>query len=427
MYRRQARAMRMGTVRAAMAFICVGAMAASHAQDANAPGAAAELRQALAAAWARQPESAALQARRDAAQAQGRAASAWTPEAPALELLKKTDRFNSDNGAGELEVGVAVPLWLPAERSGSGALAQAEAAAVESRALAARWRTAGALRDAFWQGQRAAIEAAIADHQLDSARRLAADVARRVRAGDLARADQHQSDGAVAAAESSLAQARAALGVARRQWRSLAGRALVGEGGAVLEIAAEPEPPGAAAGPGADHPALRELRDRAGVAEHAARLASVRTRANPELTLATGRERDARGERYDRTVTLGLRIPFGSGDRQAARAAAAYAESTELEAQLALEQARVAAEIENAAERVQSARAQRAAAERRARLAGESRGFFDKAFRLGESDLPTRLRVEAEAVEAERQAARSRIELASAISQWRQALGLLPE
>ena len=68
-----------------------------------------------------------------------------------------------------------------------------------------------------------------------------------------------------------------------------------------------------------------------------------------------------------------------------------------------------------------------AAAEKRAQLARESRGFFDKSFRLGESDLPTRLRIELEAVEAERQNARARIELAAAISALRQALGLLPE
>ena len=66
-------------------------------------------------------------------------------------------------------------------------------------------------------------------------------------------------------------------------------------------------------------------------------------------------------------------------------------------------------------------------AERRAKLARESRGFFDRSFRLGETDLPTRLRIEAEAVEARRQAASARIEVAAAISQWRQALGLLPE
>jgi len=66
-------------------------------------------------------------------------------------------------------------------------------------------------------------------------------------------------------------------------------------------------------------------------------------------------------------------------------------------------------------------------AERRATLARETRGFFEKSFRLGETDLPTRLRIEAEAVEAKRALMRARIGLAQGISQWRQSLGLLPE
>jgi cobalt-zinc-cadmium efflux system outer membrane protein len=94
---------------------------------------------------------------------------------------------------------------------------------------------------------------------------------------------------------------------------------------------------------------------------------------------------------------------------------------------LALERERLMAEREAARVRVGAYRTQLAAAERRAQLARESRGFFDKSFRLGETDLPTRLRIEAEAAEAERQAARTRIELAAAISAWRQALGLLPQ
>ena len=91
------------------------------------------------------------------------------------------------------------------------------------------------------------------------------------------------------------------------------------------------------------------------------------------------------------------------------------------------ERERLAADLEAARVRVESSRTQLAAAEKRTQLARESRGFFDKSFRLGESDLPTRLRIELEAVEAERQNARTRIELAAAISALRQAMGLLPE
>ena len=103
------------------------------------------------------------------------------------------------------------------------------------------------------------------------------------------------------------------------------------------------------------------------------------------------------------------------------------AEALEAEATADLELSRVETEAESARARLAAAEAQVQAAERRASLALETRGFFDKSFRLGETDLPTRLRIEAEAAEADRQAARARIDLAAAISAWRQALGLLPQ
>lgn len=382
------------------------------------------LRQAFDAAWARQPEALALQARREAARAQQQAAKAWTPEPAALELSNKTDRLNRNQGARELEVGIAVPIWLPGERARSAALADAEEQAVESRATAAQLRVSAALREAWWHWQRARAEADSARDQLDSARRIAADVGRRLKAGDLARADQHQADGAAAAAEATLSHAQAALGASLQQLRAATGLPVVAWGATL--IGAEPEPAAAQAEVDA-HAALLDLKDRAAVAERSAALSASRTRANPELVLAVTRERDAFGESRQQTVTFGVRIPFGAGARQDARNAGAQAEATEALALLALERDRLLAEREAARSRVGAGRAQLAAADRRLQLARESRGFFDRSFRLGETDLPTRLRIELEASEAERQAARSRIELAAAISSWRQALGLLPQ
>lgn len=382
------------------------------------------LRQVFDAAWARQPEAMALQARRDAARAQQSAATAWTPEPAALELSNKTDRLHRNQGARELEVGVAVPLWLPGERGKSAALAEAEGAAIESRSTAAQLRIAATVREAWWQWQRARIEVDSARDQLENTRRIAADVARRTRAGDLARADQHQADGAVATAEANMAQAEAGLAAARQHLRALTGTAPATSEAAAS--GAEPDP-GMAATNMEAHAALLELKDRAAVAERTAALASTQSRANPELMVATTRDRGAFGESAQQTITLGIRIPFGGGPRHDARTANARAEAAEVQAQLALERERVIAEHEAAKVRVDASRAQLAAAERRAQLARESRGFFDKSFRLGETDLPTRLRIEAEAAEAERQAARARIEVAAAVSAWRQALGLLPQ
>ena len=388
------------------------------------PSAAAPASAGLAAgfesAWGLQPEQRALPARREAAQAQARAARAWTPEPPALELSAKSDRLNKNAGTREYGAGVSVPVWLPGERGRAGELAEAESRVVDSRLGAARLRLAGQVREAWWNWQRARIESDVARDQLDNARRLAGDVARRTKAGDLARADQHQADGAVASAESSVAQSRAALAAAALHFRGLTGLQ------PDASVTAEAEP-AADAGIADAHPTLQELKDRAAVADRSAVLASTRSRANPEVVLATTRDRVAFSEPYAQTLTLGVRIPFGGGPRHDSRVASARAEAIELQAQLAMERARLQAEHEAARARVEAGRAQLSAAGRRERLARETRGFFEKSFRLGETDLPTRLRIEAEAAEAERQAARARIELAASVSALRQALGLLPQ
>ena len=149
-------------------------------------------------------------------------------------------------------------------------------------------------------------------------------------------------------------------------------------------------------------------------------------RANPELTVSTTRTRDGRGEPSAQSLTLALRVPFGGGDRHRAKLAQAQADALEAELQWQAEQQRVAADWASAQAKADAAQAQLAAAQERHRLAAETRGFFAKSFSLGETDLPTRLRTEAEAADAARQLQRARVELAAAQSALRQAAGLLP-
>jgi cobalt-zinc-cadmium efflux system outer membrane protein len=177
----------------------------------------------------------------------------------------------------------------------------------------------------------------------------------------------------------------------------------------------------------ATHPAVAELQDSADVAQRSAELAQVQTRANPELTLATSRDRGQSDEAYQHSITLGIRIPLGSSSSNQAKRASAQADAMEAQAQVRLESERLLGEVETARVGLVSAQTQLAAAQRRALLARESRVFFQKSFQLGETDLPTRLRMEREAMDAERQAARAGIDLAAAQSALRQTLGLLPE
>ncbi len=378
-------------------------------------------------AWALQPEARGETARRDAAGAARAAAQSWTAEAPALELRAESDRPGSDDGAREYEYGLALPLWLPGERARAAELADATLAALDSRRLAARLRVAAEVRDAWWAWQRASGEAALAADRTNNARALAADVARRAQAGELARADQHQADGALAQAESLAAEATGARDAAWQTLRALAG--LDGFSSApepAPELTSEALTPELKNGDPASHPALAQWLDRLALARRAASLEAVRTRPNPELALSATRIRERSGESFDQTFTLALRIPFGASARHQARLAEAKADESEAEAQADTARRQIAAETAAARIRLRAAQARSDAAEKRARLALESRAFFDKSFRLGETDLPTRLRIELEALEAGRDAARARIDAAAAVSALRQALGLLP-
>ena len=174
------------------------------------------------------------------------------------------------------------------------------------------------------------------------------------------------------------------------------------------------------------HPALTELLDRSEAAKRNAELVLSQARANPELSLAMSRDKGQSADPYQQTITVGIRIPFGSVNRNQAKAATAQAESIEARTAASMEKERLVAQLDAARQRLESVQAQVVAANKRAQLAKELRGFIQKSFRLGESDLPTRLRIESEAIEAERQAARVRVDLAAAVSALRQALGLLP-
>lgn len=421
--RKRAGAVALATLASLIAALSPAAAPAQPSADAG-----ATLQQAFEAAWQRQPEAASQAQRRQAAQAARDAASSWLPDAPALDIAVRSDRFNRNDGLREYDLALSLPLWLPGERANAGALAEAEDDALGARLQASRLRVAAAVREAWWAAQLARVDESLARERLAHARQLADDTARRWRAGELSRADQLQADSALAQAEGALAEANAAASASALGLRTLTGAADAAAPGAAAGIGTpQPEPDPAAAVADATHPALSEWRTRAAVGERAAELAATRTRANPELLLGTQRERDQYGEPYQHSLIVGLRIPFGGGERAGQKVASARADALEAQSQLALERERLRADTESARARVAAARARLAAADKQADLARQVRGFYDKAFKLGEADLPTRLRVELEALTAERQAARLRIEAAAAVSALRQALGLLPQ
>lgn len=374
---------------------------------------------ALAAAWQRHPASRALGARQEEFAARRDAADSFLSAPPSISLSNRNDRLQRDTGQSEWDAGVALPLWLPGYQARTLALIERERDAHAALADEIRWRLAGEVREGWWQYQLAINERELATRRTGAARQLVADVERRVRAGDLPRMDLNQARSAEAAADAALAEAEARAHRSARSFLALTGLAEAPPDAMMAEARRN-------ADPAAPHPRLAALEIAAAAARARLQIASRNVRDLPELAVGLRRERPLDGAAWESSTSVEIRFPLATDSRNRPKIAAANAELIEVEAQLPYEQARVAAEYDAAERELQlAAEAARRAAHRQA-LAAETQREYSRAFALGNIDLPQRLRVEADAFDAELAAARARIEASRAVSRYNQAIGALP-
>ena len=375
------------------------------------------LHDAFEKAWERQPLSQAQGYRAAELSARARAAKSWVPAPPSVGVRERSDRFNGNAGIREFETELAVPLWLPGQRDRQAALVNAETDLQRDTVAAARWKLAGEVRDAYWQARSAEGDAVVARRRLDDAATLAADVERRLKAGDLARTDFNQAKGAENAARAAVGESELRKTRAMQSFAVLTGLGVLPDGD---------EAPAATPLPSADHPTLRALERTAAVADARVRQAAGDTRDSPELTLGWRRERSTSVDPYAATVTLGIRIPFATDSRNEPRIAAANAEFIEARTAIVRQRDIVEADTVASSHELAQARDALALAEERQRLAAENDQLLGKAFKLGEIDLATRLRIAAERYAADADVSRSRLELGRAASRLNQAFGVLP-
>ena len=175
-----------------------------------------------------------------------------------------------------------------------------------------------------------------------------------------------------------------------------------------------------------DHPVILAAQAQVLAAQAKFELTETDQRDPMVLGLGITRERAAFGATGETRLRLALKIPFGGDKRNAPRIAAARAEldAAQADADAAVRQIRTG--LASAGAELDAARRTEATLTERARLSQEVQSLVAKAFRLGESDLPTRLRAENEKFEADLFLARARVGTQRAISQLNQALGLLP-
>lgn len=376
------------------------------------------LRDALDAAWALSPSARSADSRRAEVQARERAASSWINGSPSAVLAQRSDRFNNNGGFREYEAELELPIWSPGVRGAAQRELAAQRLAFEPQQDAARLTLAGEVREAAARLALARSEDELALRKHSEAQTLAQDVERRVKAGDSARVEGLQAQSLVQQTASTREQANLALTRLQNQWLTLTGLAAAPSLDEAL--------PGAGAALTPDHPALQAAQARVQAAQAKLELSETDRRDPMAVGVGVTRERASFGAAGETSLRLALKIPFGTDARNAPRIAAARAELDAAQAELDATRRQLQGELASAIADLDAARRTQAGMAERARLGTEVQGLVAKAYRLGESDLPTRLRADSEKFEADLSLARARLGLQRAISQLRQALGLLP-
>lgn len=376
------------------------------------------LREALDAAWALSPAARSADNRRVEVQARERAASSWINGSPSALLSQRSDRFNNNGGFREYEAELELPIWSPGVRGAAQRELAAQRLAFEPQQLLARLKLAAEVREAAAGLALARTERELATRKHSEALTLAQDVQRRVKAGDSARVDGLQAQSLVQQAASSRVQAEVGLTRLQNQWLALTGLTAV--------PLLEETPPSVSAAIQSEHPVIQAAQTRVQAAQ--AKLALSETDKRDPMAIGVGvtRERATFGAASETSLHLALKIPFGTDNRNAPRIAAARAELDDAQAEFDTAQRQTRGELASALAELDAARRTQANMAERARLSNEVQALVAKAYRLGESDLPTRLRADSEKFEADLSLARARVGLQRAISQLNQALGLLP-
>lgn len=372
---------------------------------------------AVEAAWQRAAEATQTQGQLRQARADQAVANSWLAAPPALQLSQREGRGNAADGARETEIGLALPLWRPGARATAGQAAQAELDWSAAAEQAARLHVAGQVREAL--GQLTALEAEQRQAALQSRLlgRLAEDVDRRVKAGDLAPVDAMAAQAEWLSSQAQEAQALQRLRDQQVQWRLLTGLAVAAQAPPAAAVAVEL---------GDAHPEL-QLATRA--LERAQRkLAWVQAQRGdgPELGINLRQERPGAGNPAQNSVGVALRLPLGTDTHAQPRIAAALAEVEMASLQRQRTQDRLVAELELARSKLQGAETQARLEARRAALLRERASHLDKAFQAGEAPLPELLRALGAAAQAEAVSARQQAQLQLAQARLLQAQGILP-
>lgn len=376
-----------------------------------------QLRDLLEITYSRTPAQARLQSLESIVSARKLVANALLPASPALILGHQNDALASGRNEREWQAELELPVWQRNQRSNRLKVAAATRSNVTASGASLKLQVAGLLRDALWDIALNDNNMSLALNRLELARDLERDVDTRFQAGEVAKTDVLLAQQETLRIEKEHLRAEAEAMHARHRYFLLTGlRELPGT---YTELQSPLEDYSQSS-------IWLAAKSRLNLAETELNLVQIESRENLHLLLNMRSIKGGFDIQSNESVGLKVRIPFGEDARSAPMNAEAQLVVGDAMTELSSLRYTLETMMHEAEHNLSVSRAELIIANRQFDIAQDSARLAQKAFKLGETDLVSLLRVQSQNYEAERGFTTRKIQLQWDIARYNQIVGVLP-
>ncbi len=372
---------------------------------------------AAAAALARDPAVAVVDARDQEARALRSRAGSWIAGDPSVGLRWQDSGPLGRGGIREYEGGLDLPIWKLGQRQAAARLAQGGRAQADAEALNRDLRVVGDVRESVWAVAIARTRLKQAQEALAAAQALEAVVDRRIAVGDQAPAGRLPARDWRLDREARLQEAEIVLVHAELSYRLLTG---------LERLPARLDEAVATARADGLNPWLAPQIAHAERAQAELELARRSRGGNPILTLGARNELGGPDNASITSLGAGLSIPLGIAAASRSAEAAAAVVAAQAGSDLTLRRRQYGYLHHEAEHEFEAAAIARDRLRERAGLAERELANAGKAFAVGEIALAERLLIETRARAVLGDAAAAELEYGRAVARFNQIQGVMP-
>lgn len=337
---------------------------------------------------------------------------------PSYNVSYYTDQIDNNRGFREVEGSLDFPIWLKGQKSARRKLAKTIISGADSRSKLLTWEISGEVMERAWALRIAQMEVEQARVQQQSARKLEADVNRRVKAGEIARSALILAQQSTAETSMSIQKAISLESQARAAWEAYTGFSQLPND--LIQQSQKRKPPHS------KHPHVIASQARIAAARANRNNVRAQRRENPTLSVYAKRDRGTDNDPFNNSVGVGVSVPFGTKTSAAPRLAEANATVVDVIAEEAERERKHEQETRQAELAVQAATKSLNITRKQNQLAQNRLRLSKRAFELGESDLFLLIRAREQADIQARAVKRSQLELHLSKARLNHILGAMP-